>query len=83
MNNKVILKVSAVILGWASIFHFANFLLGGVIVIMGYTVPVYFSFNMLSIHLVHVNPSYTKEKQYNNVQRNSIIQSHFIAHRKP
>ncbi len=43
MNNKAILKVSAVILGWASIFHFANFLLGGVIVIMGYTVPVYFS----------------------------------------
>ena len=43
MGNKTTLKIATVILAWASFLHFTNFILGGVIAIMGFTIPVYFS----------------------------------------
>ncbi len=43
MSRALILKIVSFILFWAAILHFTNFILGGIITVYGYIIPVYFS----------------------------------------
>ena len=43
MSKAAVLKIASVILALASLMHFMNFIMGGVLVIMGVSVPVSFS----------------------------------------
>ena len=43
MSKAAILKIASVILALASLMHFMNFIMGGVLVIMGVSVPASFS----------------------------------------
>ena len=43
MSRALILKIVSFILFWAAILHFTNFILGGIIIVYGYIIPVYFS----------------------------------------
>ncbi len=43
MSRTLILKIVSFILFWAAILHFTSFILGGIITVYGYIIPVYFS----------------------------------------
>jgi len=44
MDKAMTLKIASVILALAPLMHFINFIMGGVVVIMGIFVPAIFSF---------------------------------------
>ena len=43
VSKEVVIKLASFVLFWAAILHFLNFVLGGVITVYGFAIPVYFS----------------------------------------